>query len=89
MKLKNQEKIYKALAHEKRLEIIRLLKINNYLTVGQCSKALSMSIQRTSQHLKILESAHIVESSQEGLHVFYELRKPTYPIIKSIISFLQ
>jgi DNA-binding transcriptional ArsR family regulator len=88
MKLIIQEKIYKSLAHEKRLEMLRLLKINKYLTVGQCAKAMTMSIQRTSQHLKILESAHVVESSQEGLHVFYELRKPMYPIIKSVISFL-
>lgn len=88
MKLSLQEKIYKACAHEKRLEILRLIKINKYLTVGQCSRTMGMSIQRTSQHLKILESAHVLQSSQEGLHVFYELRKPTYPLVKSILSFL-
>lgn len=88
MKISLQEKIYKALAHEKRLELLHLLKLNKYLTVGQCAKTLSISIQRASQHLKILESAHIIESSQEGLHVFYGIRKPMYPIIKSIISFL-
>ena len=88
MKLNLQEKIYKSLAHEKRLEILRLLKLNKYLTVSQCARAMNMSIQRTSQHLKILDAAHLVESSQQGLHVFYELRKPMYPIIKSVISFL-
>lgn len=88
MKLSLQEKIYKALGHEKRLEMLRLLKLNKYLTVGQIAKTLNVSIQTASQQLKILESAHITESSKEGLQVFYAIRKPIYPIVKSILSFL-
>lgn len=89
MKLSLQGKIYKALGNEKRLEMLRLLKINKYLTVGQISKTMNLSIQSASQQLKILDSAHIVESSKEGLQVFYSLRKPLYPIIKSALSLMQ
>ena len=88
MKLSLQEKIYKSLGSEKRLEMLRLLKINKYLTVGQVARTMNLSIQSASQQLKILESSHIAESSKEGLQVFYALRKPMSPIIKSIISFL-
>jgi DNA-binding transcriptional ArsR family regulator len=88
MKLSLQEKIYKSLGSEKRLEMLRLLKINKYLTVGQVARTMNISFQSTSQQLKILEIAHIIESSKEGLQVFYSLRKPAYPIVKSIISFL-
>lgn len=88
MKLSIQEKIYKALGSEKRLEMLRLLKINKYLTVGQISKTMNLSVQSASQQLKVLEAAHIVECSKEGLQVFYSLRKPAYPIVKSIMTFL-
>ncbi len=88
MKLLIQEKIYKALGNKKRLEMLHLLKINRYLTVGQIAHTMNLSMQSASQQLKILESAHIIESSREGLQVFYALRKPTYPIIKSILGFL-
>ncbi len=88
MKFSLQEKIYKSLGSEKRLEMLRLLKINKYLTVGQFARTMNVSIQSASQQLKILELAHIVESSKEGLQVFYAIRKPTYPIVKSILSFL-
>lgn len=89
MKLSLQGKIYKALGSEKRLEMLRLLKINKYLTVSQVSKTMNLSIQSASQQLKILEVAHVVESSKEGLQVFYSLRKPPYPIIKSALALLQ
>lgn len=88
MKLSLQGKIYKALGSEKRLEMLRLLKINKYLTVGQVAKTMNLSIQSASQQLKILDTAHIIESSKDGLQVFYSLRKPAYPIVKSSLTFL-
>ncbi len=88
MKLSIQEKIYKALGSEKRLEMVRLLKINKYLTVSQVAKTMNLSIQSASQQLKILDDAHVIESSKEGLQVFYSLRKPGYPLVKSLITFL-
>jgi DNA-binding transcriptional ArsR family regulator len=88
MKLSLQSDVYKALGHEKRLEILRLLKINKHLTVGQMARALTLSIQMTSQHLRLLERFHILESSKEGLQVFYFLRKPAYPLVKMVLTFL-
>jgi DNA-binding transcriptional ArsR family regulator len=88
MKISLQADIYKSLGHEKRLEMVRLLKINKHLTVGQMAQALHLSIQMTSQHLRLLEKFHILESSKEGLQVFYFLRKPSYPIIKMILTLL-
>lgn len=88
MKLSLQEKTYKALSSEKRLEMLRLLKLNKYLTVGQISRTMNISIQSASQQLKILETAHVAESSKEGLQVFYALRKPMSPITRSAIQLL-
>jgi DNA-binding transcriptional ArsR family regulator len=88
MKLSLQEKTYSALGSEKRLEMLRLLKFNKYLTVGQIARTMNLSIQSASQQLKILEAAHIAESSKEGLQVFYAVRKPISPITKSALQFL-
>lgn len=88
MKLSSQEKTYKALGSEKRLEMVRLLKLNKYLTVGQVARTMNLSAQSASQQLKILESSHIAESSKEGLQVFYALRKPMSPVIRSAIQLL-
>ncbi len=88
MKASLQEKTYKALGSARRLEIVRLLKINKSLTVGQIAEAMISSMQVTSQQLQVLERAHVVEASKEGLQVFYTLRKPMSPIVKSAIALL-
>jgi DNA-binding transcriptional ArsR family regulator len=88
MKLSIQETVYKACAHEKRLEIVRLLKINKYLTVGQIATATNTSIQTVSKQLQILHHAHIAEKSKEGLEVFYSIKKPISPIVRAILGFL-
>ncbi len=89
MRVSLQEKIYKAFAHEKRLEIVRLLKINKYLTVSQVARAMNTSMQTCSKQLQILDAAHIIEKEKEGLEVFYSIRKPMSPIVKAVISFLE
>ena len=88
MKLHSQEKIYKALAHERRLEILRLLKINKYLTVGNIARAMDGSMQTISKHLHILAHAHIIDREKQGLEVYYSIKKPTSPIIRSTLTFL-
>jgi DNA-binding transcriptional ArsR family regulator len=88
MKLSLQEKIYKACAHEKRLEILRLLKATRYLTVGSIARSLGLSIQTASKHLQILERAHIIDREKEGLEVYYSAKRPASPLARTIISFL-
>lgn len=89
MKLPLQEKLYKAFAHEKRLEIVRLLKINKYLTVGQIAKTMNSSMQTTSKQLKILADAHIITNEKQGLEVTYFIKKPMSDITKFVVGYLQ
>ena len=89
MKLNLQEKTYKAFAHEKRLEIVRLLKINKYLTVGQIAKATTASMQTASKQLRVLADAHIIASEKQGLEVTYFIRKPMSDIVKFVVGYLQ
>jgi len=89
MKLNLQEKTYKAFAHEKRLEIVRLLKINKYLTVGQIARATNASMQTTSKQLHVLAEAHVVASEKTGLEVTYFIKKPMSDIVKFAVGYLQ
>ena len=88
MKISLQETVYKACAHARRLEILRLLKINKYLTVGQLAQATNSSLQTVSKQLQVLHHAHVVQNEKEGLEVFYSMKKPISPLVRSIISFL-
>lgn len=89
MKLAVQEKYYKALAHERRLEIVRLLKINKELNVTQLAQAMNASMQTTSKQLKVLEAAHIVASEKQGLEVSYSINRPMSDIVKFAVGMLQ
>ncbi|MDB4984577.1 MAG: hypothetical protein JWM20_756 [Patescibacteria group bacterium] len=89
MKLSLQEKTYRALAHERRLEIVRLLKINKELTVGQIARATNASMQTASKQLQVLSEAHIIASEKNGLEVTYWIRKPMSDIVKFAVGYLQ
>ena len=61
----------KALANRRRLEIIMALRERGELNVGEIADAIKLSFRATSQHLRLLEAADMVESRQEGVMVFY------------------
>ena len=88
MKINIQEKIYKALAHNGRLQMVRYLKGMKYASVTTVSNTLSMSVKTTSKHLQILSEAGIISSERHGVQVYYAIKKPLSPLVRSIISFL-
>ncbi len=61
----------KALADEKRLTMIRLLKSD--LCVGALAQKLSISDAAASQHLKILREANLVKGEKRGYWTHYFL----------------
>ena len=69
--MKQVEKILKALANQRRLEIVRLLKKRTRATVGEISKAIDLSFRATSRHLGVLHSAEILDKKQQSLQVWY------------------
>lgn len=71
MKDKEIERNMKALANNRRLAILRLLKHKKAATVGDISEEIKLSLKSTSRHLSVLFSADILEREQKGLQVFY------------------
>jgi ubiquinone/menaquinone biosynthesis C-methylase UbiE len=70
-------KIYKALADETRLRLLRLL-ARGALNVNEVIDIVQMGQSRVSRHLKILADADLVISRREGTWIYYQTN-PTGP----------
>ena len=84
--MRHFEKILKALANRRRLEIIKYIKSKKEANVGEIAEHIKLSFKSTSRHLAILLGADILEKEQEGLTVFYSLGSKLASLAKSIIS---
>lgn len=62
----------KALASPRRLELLELLS-QRARTVEKLAQLTRMSIANTSQHLRVLHAARLVETEKKGLYVTYRL----------------
>ena len=65
-------RMFRALAVEKRLEIVQLL-AKRTLCVGALSNLLGISAGAVSQHLRILKDAGLVEPDRRGYFIHYSL----------------
>ena len=83
-------KIYKALADETRLRLVRLL-LRGPLNVNEIIGILSMGQSRVSRHLKILAEADLVTSRREGTWVYYQSSggRDADPLIKDTLELVQ
>ena len=65
--------IFKAVSHEIRLEIIRLINDNNEINVNKIYSSLNIKQPITSQHLRTLRMADVVNARRDGKKVYYSL----------------
>ena len=68
-------RIGKALSSPLRLELLELL-AQAERTVESLASEIGLSLANTSQHLKTLRQASLVESRKQGLYVYYRLADP-------------
>ncbi len=76
-----QSRLFKALADETRLRILKLLEVRE-MCVCEVMVALGLTQPTASHHLGILENAGLVRNRKEGKWVFYSLSNPN--LIKSM-----
>jgi len=76
----------KALANNRRLQMLHLMKKKHSVAVSALAKALGISIEATSQHLSILKTAGIVRSKKRKLYVTYRLALHQDPVVKQVIK---
>lgn len=60
------DKVFKALADPTRRKLLDLLYENNGQTLGQLCEQLDMARQSATQHLGVLEDAHLVSTVRRG-----------------------
>lgn len=70
---KELEKVLKAFANKRRIEIIRYIRMKRKATVGEIADEVNLSFKGVSKNLRVLYSAGILEREQNGLQVTYQI----------------
>ena len=70
-----QSRLFKALADETRLRILKLLEVRE-MCVCEVMVALGLTQPTASHHLGILENAGLAKNRKEGKWVFYSIANP-------------
>ena len=87
-KVREVERVLKALANLRRLEIVRYLSQAKEATVGEIAEKIDLSFKSTSKHLAVLYGADIVAKKQRSLEMWYRLSPDRHPLIKTVLSIL-
>ncbi|MFH1514236.1 MAG: metalloregulator ArsR/SmtB family transcription factor [bacterium] len=82
--LSDGSEIFKAIGHPQRLAILHVL-LESECCVCDLANVLDQPVSTISQHLKILKTAGLLSSRQDGKLVFYTVNKPEF-IKNSIVK---
>ena len=79
--------LLKALAHERRLQVLCLL-AGGERSVGEINELLELSQSALSQHLAVLRDEHLVRTRREAQTIFYSLIPgPAAAVIETLHRF--
>jgi len=82
-KLDYSSEILRALAHPLRLKILQFIDQNDTINVNKIYNTLKLEQSITSQHLRILRSAGLVDTEKEGKFRHYTIN---YARIQTVLS---
>jgi len=86
MRIKELEKLFKSLGNRRRLKIIKLLLIDNELTVSDIAKELKISIKAASKHLLNLFNSEVLEREQKWKSAYYKVADNHESLLKNLIN---
>lgn len=87
-KLDISTELLRAVAHPLRLSIIEFIDQNKVINVNKIYNTLSLEQSITSQHLRILRNAEVVDTKREGKYIYYSLNyKKVDQLDKAIAAF--
>jgi DNA-binding transcriptional ArsR family regulator len=72
--LKISAEVLRALAHPLRMRILEFIDRNKEINVNKIYSTLDLEQSITSQHLRILRSAGLVDTERNGKFIYYSLR---------------
>ncbi|MGC9048792.1 MAG: ArsR/SmtB family transcription factor [Patescibacteria group bacterium] len=82
--MRKEIKILKALANEKRIEILQLLAKSSVLSVSDIAEDIHLHFKSTSKHLQKLVEAGLLEQKRDGLYVVHNLKEWTARLLDDI-----
>ena len=78
----------KALANQRRLDILAYLKKNREAPVGEIAHEIGLSFKATSKHLSVLSAVDIVDKDQRSLQMYYRIADNQKPEVQKVLSLL-
>ena len=87
--MKRTEKIFKALANQKRLEIIQLLRKKGGFSMLEIAERINLSFRSTSKHLSQLLGAEIILRDRQGRFTEYRLSPDAPKLFKATLPLLK
>lgn len=88
--LKASTEILRALAHPLRMQILEFIDANDAINVNKIYNTLKLEQSITSQHLRILRKAGIVDTIRDGKFIHYKINYDKIAqVMGSINTFLQ
>ncbi|MEN0003801.1 MAG: metalloregulator ArsR/SmtB family transcription factor [Bacteroidota bacterium] len=72
-KLHESAEILRALAHPLRMKIMEFIDQNDLINVNKIYNTLNLEQSITSQHLRILRLAGLVDTRREGKFIYYSI----------------
>ena len=88
-RIREAERILKALANKRRLAIVKYLRQEKEATVGDIAEAIKLSFKATSKHLGVLAQADIVDKEQRSLSMWYRLSVSSGSLAEHISNSLE
>ncbi|MEM9920029.1 MAG: metalloregulator ArsR/SmtB family transcription factor [Bacteroidota bacterium] len=89
-KLQVSSEILRALAHPLRMTILEFIDNNKTINVNKIYNTLKLEQSITSQHLRILRVAGIVDTHREGKFIHYSINyNKINNVLKAIDTFLK
>ena len=79
---------FKAVANQRRINILALLKKRKSVKVGVIADEIKLSFNATSKHVGVLYAAGFVDREQVSLEMHYRIADDLTPHAKSILAIL-
>lgn len=88
-KLQESSELLRALTHPLRMQILEFIDSQDHINVNKIYNTLNLEQSITSQHLRILRNAGIVETTRDGKYIFYSINyEKVKSAMKAINNFL-
>src|SRR4026208_2436947 len=84
--VKEAVELFKLLADETRLRILRILKRRGELNVQTLCQILEQTQPAVSHHLALLRASHLIELRRAGKHNYYRLMPPRFTDIAEALN---